>query len=295
MEHEVVSPVKRVTAEGSSTGSTTTTSTTAGAAVAGVSRTVSNANPMQLRLMEVMNQVEIANESVQRAVISNVSASGAGNSAQEGGLRRNDGTRSRSNSDLNSVMGSPANTPSRAAGNTGTNSEANTPSRKINSVRSNMNTDEAKEVQALDNHIPLTTVEEDDLEYTLDNWLTQQKRGVTQRKKPVYIGAKAELDEIAVVEDGLEGYKTVNRNIDSQAKEIHNEEIQEEGGMDFYISGSFDQKDDSHNTAGNDHDGHNIQKHHDIVRGKYMGNDVEVVGLQCMLAQALMGDGEEED
>ena len=137
---------------------------------------------------------------------------------------------------------------------------------------------------------------DDDLEYTLDNWLTQQKRGVTQRKKNGVAHAAVNLDDDLAIEDSMEGYSTVqkyDRMYESQAKELGDEVLDE--GNDFYMSETFlenSKEDEGRDVRG----GQGVaQADGDVVRGKYMGNDVEVVGLQCMLAQALMGDGEEED
>eukprot|EP00428_Durinskia_dybowskii_P077978 CAMPEP_0170358328 /NCGR_PEP_ID=MMETSP0117_2-20130122/2173_1 /TAXON_ID=400756 /ORGANISM="Durinskia baltica, Strain CSIRO CS-38" /LENGTH=115 /DNA_ID=CAMNT_0010612537 /DNA_START=269 /DNA_END=613 /DNA_ORIENTATION=+ len=113
---------------------------------------------MQLRLMEVLNQVDSASEFAMKV-------SAAAPPDQQ--------ARMRSNSEVPpSSTPSSSNTPSRKSY---AGSEA--PTRK---PPSGGNWGE-KTASHMDRHDEVE--DEDDLEYTLDNWLTQQKRGVTQRKK----------------------------------------------------------------------------------------------------------------
>lgn len=254
VQHSVVSPVKKINPSD------------------GAAFRAADASPMQVRLMEVMNQVDLANESVQKAVASN---------AVEGGgefpFRVRIPTAGAGAEQNRSRAGSESAQPTSA-------SQANTPSRS--KVGGSQYDSDAKGT---------TIAEEDDLEYTLDNWLTQQKRGVTQRRKH---GHALEDDEAGLVDDApVEdaangGYTTLQkyeRMNDSQAKGAA-EEVQDDN-LDFYTSAYHgegkDQELDQSETV-------DMSSGNNVVRGKYMGNDVEVVGLQCMLAQALMGDGDED-
>lgn len=272
MQHGVVSPVKKV-------------NPTDGAFRA------ADASPMQVRLMEVMNQVELANESVQKAVAGPSAA--VENSGDHPFRVRNP-----------SVGGAGAEQNRSRAGSesaqTVSASQANTPSRKAGGSQYNQYASDAKDVQRLDNHIPLIA-EEDDLEYTLDNWLTQQKRGVTQRRKHGHGGLLGAEDEAGLaddtpIEDAADGYNTLQkyeRMYESQAKgDAPSEEVQDDNNLDFYTSGTY--VGDSKDQDLNQRETVDMSNGNNVVRGKYMGNDVEVVGLQCMLAQALMGDGDED-
>lgn len=286
VQHSVVSPVKKINPND-------------GAVRA------ADASPMQIRLMEVMSQVEIANDSVLKAV-SGIGASTT-ESADESAFRVKNpsaGAASSASQQYRSRANSES-TPTTSA------SQASTPSRKVGgggAVSSSQQQQYAKDVQRLDGHIPLIAEEEeDDLEYTLDNWLTQQKRGVTQRKKHGHGGLLSADDggndddaalivvvDAGIIEDSADGYRTqkkYDRMYDSQAKgNSAFEEVQDEN-IDFYTSDTYvvDSKDhdvDQEETV--------TMSNGNVVRGKYMGNDVEVVGLQCMLAQALMGDNDED-
>lgn len=277
VEHSVVSPVKRPNPEEA------------------VPRIASSSPLQQQRLMEVLESVDAAKESVQKAIAGGDNANG---------FRLRDPARSRSNSEVQAAAPSPSNggTPSRRQQSVGGGAE--TPSRKPPiAAAAARHAAEVRDVQALDQHISSVQEgdEEDDLGYTLENWLTQQKRFVTQRKKPVH-GAKDTDDEDAV-EDSVDGYHTLRkgeRMYDSQAKDGGAEEVFDDRG-DFYISGTYPgYRDDGNEDNGDavgvaEEDNLTAGDSEDVVRGKYMGNDVEVVGLQCMLAKALMGDGDEDD
>ena len=149
-----------------------------------------NASPMQLRLMEVLNQVDSASEFAMKV-------SAAAPPDQQ--------ARMRSNSEVPpSSTPSSSNTPSckSYAG-----SEA--PTRKPPSG-GNLGREAKETARHMDRHDEVE--DEDDLEYTLDNWLTQQKRGVTQRKKhgPGY-PAPLDLDAddapgCESIDDGIDGY-----------------------------------------------------------------------------------------
>lgn len=236
------------------------------AEVTGMPR-AANASPMQLRLMEVMSQVDAANESVQKAVESGESSTRSRSDGPSG--------RSRTNSDA------------KESGNGG--SQANTPQRSNLPRRHNPSGAEAREVQRLDAHFPhILEEDEDDLTSTLDNWLIEQKRGVTTRRKHGHAHDDSEVST-PIEDEGMDGYTTQHR-AQSQAKGCADEEVRDEK-MDFYISGHLDDTMYNNSTTGETASEESTQK---IVRGKYMGNDVEVVGLQYMLAQALMGDADED-
>ena len=255
VQYSVVSPIKRPNPE----------------EVTGLPR-AANASPMQLRLMEVMSQVDLAQESVHKAI------TGSESSARARGLSNADGAsgRSRTNSEC------------KAEGVS--SSQANTPQRGVSSRK-----ETSQPLQAGDGRFPHIAEEEEDedeLTSTLENWLTEQKRGVTTRRKHGHPLHRDDEAPTPIEEECLDGYTTQSRyDRDSQAKgSSPNEEVRDEK-MDYYISGSLDDTMYDHETTGEAASEQSTQK---MVRGKYLGNDVEVVGLQCMLAQALMGDGDEE-
>ncbi len=225
-----------------------------------------NASPMQLRLMEVMSQVDLAQESVQKAI-------GSGESSVRSRNAENASGRSRTNSD--------------AKGDGVSTSQANTPQRSVSSRK-----DPQPSQQVAESRFPHIAEEEDEdeLTNTLENWLTEQKRVVTTRRKHGH--ALDRDDETPTpIEDDMEGYTTQSRyDRDSQAKGSPDEVRDEK--TNYYISGSLD--DTMYNDNGTSGEAESEQSTQKMVRGKYMGNDVEVVGLQCMLAQALMGDGDED-
>lgn len=115
--------------------------------------------------------------------------------------------------------------------------------------------EEVREVQNLENHAASEEVD-DDLEDTLSVWLEQQKRGVTLRRK----GARGERAVSDDVEDDpavmLYVTEPINAAILDESKE----------------------------------DGKNADYEDRPLKGVLGGDDVEVVGLQCMLAKALMDD-----
>lgn len=154
--------------------------------------------------------------------------------------------------------------------------------------------------------------EEDDLQSTIETWLIKQKRGVTSRRKRWhepdnnrfslmddrgrnnisnssidpsggisprnYKGAYFPNDQIAEELDGMVGNAAA-------AKEVEDEEFD----MD-----PFDDN-ESEVEVEDEVDGAIRTSQEDRNRGVFMGNDVEVVGLQCMLAKALMGDDDDDE
>jgi hypothetical protein len=363
----MVSPVKKLhpeDSEGASPG--TGSGAGAGTGVGGGEAKMRSASPMQVRLMQVMSSVEQASESVlkvmaeQRGRGAGVGA-GAGASGTAGASVAADSKDSAASSS-GDTKGAGESSAERVGAVGGGSS---TPSRSKPNTRGHANPSSAagagkyaldiKEVQMLPNH-PLggagaggsrvpSIDEDDDLEYTLDNWLTQQKRGVTLRRKNgphagtgsgagAGAGAGIAGEDVPIEDEALNGYDTILHNHPSngagaggegrsQAKGGADEgEVQDEG-FDFYVSGTYraDSGEGYDDRDSNDRDdsispvygsgrgdsteeenagpktgaGRSGGKKQDVVRGKYMGNDVEVVGLQCMLAQALMGEGDDDD
>eukprot|EP00981_Chlorochromonas_danica_P000405 scaffold96_cov167-Ochromonas_danica.AAC.12 len=115
--------------------------------------------------------------------------------------------------------------------------------------------EEVREVQNLENHAASEEVD-DDLEDTLAVWLEQQKRGVTLRRK----GARGERAASDDVEDDPAVMLYVTEPINAAILD--------------------ESKQDSKNADYEDRP----------LKGVLGGDDVEVVGLQCMLAKALMDD-----
>jgi hypothetical protein len=162
----------------------------------------------------------------------------------------------------------------------------------------------------------LNAIEElsEELEDTLRTWLDHQKRGVTVRKKPPSVSKMEPTPSIVVApqkgssniksefkdefesdggfdsgfesdgnnnghgkhvheEDDIGVYKTINNNRDERKKLYDHDDIEE-----HLMSPSYQE---------------DVISPYDInkpLKGKYMDEDVEVVGMQCMLAKALMGD-----
>jgi hypothetical protein len=164
----------------------------------------------------------------------------------------------------------------------------------------------------------LNAIEElsEELEDTLRTWLDHQKRGVTVRKKPSVAkmlptaptavapqkGPSASQSEFkdefesdggfdsgfesdgnnnghvkhVHEEDDIGVYKTINNNRDERKKLYDHDDIEE-----HLMSPSYQE---------------DVISPYDInkpLKGKYMDEDVEVVGMQCMLAKALMGDDDD--
>jgi hypothetical protein len=350
----MVSPVKKLhpeDIEGASPG----TGSGAGAVGGGGEAKMRSASPMQVRLMQVMSSVEQASESVLKVMVeqrgrgAGVAADSKDTAASFNGDAKGAGE---SSADRAGAVGGGSSTPSRSKPNTRGHASPSSAAGAAGKYAADI-----KEVQMLPNH-PLggagaggsrdpSIDEDDDLEYTLDNWLTQQKRGVTLRRKNgphagvgsgagtgagAGAGAGIAGEDVPIEDEALNGYDTILHNHPSngagaggegrsQAKGGADEgEVQDEG-FDFYVSGTFraDSREGYDDHDSNDRDdsvspvygrgdsteegnagprtgaGGRGGKKQDVVRGKYMGNDVEVVGLQCMLAQALMGEGDDDD
>lgn len=236
---------------------------------------------MKMRLVEVMNQVEIAKESVSKVI--------------------NEKER------RPSLKGEES---KQAA----TSSKRVTPSSstKSASVAESKRTEEIRDVQQLDgfgNHNKMEEIQEedkdDDLEDTLAVWLLQQKRNVTVRKKPTARTRAADEDTSAQQSNISEKQKfKQNNSTDGDA-------VQDDANIALYRTDGPSRK-QAGKMANQSEDGFDSAVEEEFtspayreeedfdnrpLRGKYMmgGDDVEVVGMQCMLAEALMGGDEGDD
>ncbi len=163
--------------------------------------------------------------------------------------------------------------------------------KRRNSGTSAKYADDIKAVQQLEDRFPLVPEDkvsapsanggDDDLEATLDNWLENQMRNnVTMRhRRPGQGAAIVSLvdDEADIVneEDGMSLYSTVTKSVSRYNVPAND-----------YAADEFDDYGDDMNGESFD-----VNK---PLRGQVMGDDVEVVGMQCMLAKALMGDDEDD-
>jgi len=161
--------------------------------------------------------------------------------------------------------------------------------------------------------------EEDDLQSTIDTWLNKQKRGVTRRKK----WQQPTTDRYSLMNGGGNTHSVSNSNMDPSVGEgggepITSTAIEEElavmastgrGAAATQTAHEVQDEDDfDEDPMDNDNDveadiddnssevsGLGVMSDRGRDRGVYLGNDVEVVGLQCMLAKALMGDEDDDD
>lgn len=235
-QHDIVSPTKRVTNQSDSKPSQ-------------VSR---SGSPMRARLMEIMNKVDIANDSVQKAI----------------GLNNNN-TRAESKESRNSFSSGEKDSRSTSRGN---------------SNDTKLQDEEIRQVRELDQRFPYSDENrnkngdaEDDLEDTLAVWLTEQQRSVTTRKKPSQMRKYSFSDNKAVEDDLFVA--------DGNQADI----VDEADDLMMYASKQINVQ---HNIE------EDIPEEYDInrpLKGKFMGDDVEVIGMQCMLAKALMGDDSDDD
>ena len=114
----------------------------------------------------------------------------------------------------------------------------------------------------------------DDLVDTLASWTLSD--GVTVRRKQQH---RSEF------EDAMNMYQA--------------DAVEEDASLKAYTTLDHKTTDTIDDMAGTTYDNDDFEAVGDEdskpVRGKYMGNDVEVVGLQCMLAKALLGDNDSEE
>lgn len=227
-------------------------------------------SPMRQRVLEVINSVENAAESVQKLV------------AEQGQMRSN---KERRDSESKARDVSPSPVMMQQSQNSSRN---NSRSRLEENPGNNNKNDKLN---------PIVEIS-DELEDTLAAWLEQQKRGVTVRKKPVkpapskptqydfkddfgdefgsdYENNKAKNQGEVNEEDDIGVYKTINNNRERKAAQFEDDD--ESSVEEDLLSPAYRE---------------DINSPYDVnrpLKAKYMDEDVEVVGMQCMLAKALMG------
>lgn len=164
--------------------------------------------------------------------------------------------------------------------------------------------------------------EEDDLQSTIDTWLNKQKRSVTRRKKwqqqPTpdrYSLMNVRTNSVSnnnmdpsAGEGGGEPmtYTSIEEDLNMMAAAAGGEgaatqlahEVDDEDDFDMDPMDNNDNEieadiDDNSSEVSGAGVGVTLSRGRD--RGVYLGNDVEVVGLQCMLAKALMGDDDDDE
>lgn len=159
--------------------------------------------------------------------------------------------------------------------------------------------DDIKAVQQLEDRFPLIPEEkavpsgggnvDDELEATLDNWLENHMRNnVTVRQRRPgqgafvdFLGEEGDADMVNE-EEGMSMYSTVTKTV-SRFSNQPTASLQ----RDDYAGEDFD------DYAEDEVNGETFDVNRPL-RGQVMGDDVEVVGMQCMLAKALMGDDEDD-
>lgn len=275
---------------------------------------------MRSRLMEVMQKVEMANEYVQRAISTDRTTPTREIVVNK--ERRLSGAEGKLEPivESNNNSKSPVPAPGKSTRPTANQAEAK---------RSLLQEKEIQEVQGLDNHPALgaghlVTEGDDDLEDTLASWLLQQKRAVITRKKPAgstnssvkskgYAAEDSKEAEVVAEEDGIYMYRSMYDNRKkggggggaavASSYEDDIEVADYNGGFDSndsneveedLVSPSYrDPAIDNNNTPSRT--GASTFDIHRPLKGKFLGgDDVEVVGMQCMLAKALMGDDDDD-
>jgi hypothetical protein len=235
---------------------------------------------MKMRLVEVMNQVEIAKESVSKVI---------------------------SDHDRRPSLKGVSGEESKQVAKRGTPSS----STKSTAVAEIKRAEEIRAVQQLDNRNNKREEineddRDDDLEDTLAVWLLQQKRSVTVRKKPTGRGRASDEDAGVQQSNISEKQKFKNNNSDEDV-------VQDDAKIAMYRTADGPSRKEGRKLNNEFEDGFDSAVEEEFtspyhededfdnrpLRGKYMmgGDDVEVVGMQCMLAEALMGgdDGEDDD
>ena len=154
--------------------------------------------------------------------------------------------------------------------------------------------------------------DEDDLQSTIETWLIKQKRGVTSRRKKWH---EPDNDRFSLMDD--RGRNNIsNSSIDPsggvsprniKGAYFPNDQIAEElDGMVGNAATAKEVEDEEFEMDPFDENESEVEVEDEVDggvptgqegrgRGVFMGNDVEVVGLQCMLAKALMGDDDDDD
>lgn len=290
-------------------------------------------SPMRARLNDIMNSVEMANESVQKAIES-------GSSKSRGREKRNSKSptripvraqaksssksppRERGRSPVartenasavrnqrtpqNSRSRSPG--PGRSASNVQNDSDKTPPavhssnqSNRANLPRHNNGHNRSfKDVKDPDEITEeIETGEDDDLDHTLESWLTKQKKNVTVRRKKSQrnvLDTDCKSGNLKIILINRFHEITLHKHLSSIASA---DEVLEDDGIDSYGTdtpfSNIDRRDRG--------DGHDSLRYSDASEVEDdpddyepdKGNDAEVAGLQYMLAQALIGDENEDD
>lgn len=239
------------------------------------------ASPLKARLMDVMSQVEQATESVQKAINETRDARSGNSPTRRGG---GGGGAGGIDAEYDDDKGQESKTGGAA-----------TQSRKTANGGAFDFTATAKTVQDDDDlNVDANSDEEDgELEYTLESWLTMQKRGVTLRSRsgrPAGADLRGEgasakdTSAAAVVDEDISVLGAVSSGYDTptMVELLGRGDYADENEYDLTVNG-----------------GH-VEEFEDYVPGETeeedgdINDDVEVVDLQCMLAKALMGDDDDE-
>jgi hypothetical protein len=257
---------------------------------------------MQARLMAIMSQVEIANESVQKAVsagaLGQVMSTNMNNNAAAAADGRNTSMLDRLKNEAESKHMSRMNgkaTDGERGGDVKSSVMIDNRNGKgyIATPQDDKHSDGYDYGRDGDDHDAIIDESIDhadtDLEDTLSNWLIQQRRGVTKRKKhlarEVHSNLEAALNiscedaETVEEEEGMQGYQT-------QTKPM----------MVMRLQGDRERGGGDGDTGGDDAVGDDpMIEDEEINSSKYLSNgDNDVVDLQCMLAQALMAEDDED-
>jgi len=302
--YPVVSPVKQLPLESNSTYTPPPISTTNSSNAGGPPS-------MQARLMAIMSQVEIANESVQKAVsagalgqVMNTNMSNNNNAAAADGRNPSsmlDRLKNEAESKHMSRMNSKVVDGERGSGGDVKSSvmiDNRNGKGYIATPQDDKHSDGYDYGRDGDDHDAIIDESIDhadtDLEDTLSNWLIQQRRGVTKRKKhlakEVHSNLEAALNiscedaETVEEEEGMQGYQTQTKPM--MMMRLQGDRERSSGGGGGSSSGG-----DGDDAVGDDP----IIEDEEINSSKYLSNgDNDVVDLQCMLAQALMAEDDED-
>lgn len=253
-------------------------------------------SPMRARLMNVMSQVEKATESVQKVIensnIGGVRYQSPMQSNRAGAAATIDADSKNGSSDAATCKDTVG---SSASGSGGSKAEVVTYDASYSVSQGQPSSTAATTVDSgggsssefISDLNAAGNVSDDDdldgtLEYTLQSWLSTQKRGVTVRNKHGNGSSRLAGDGSGRGVAADEKYAESNRQsgmdtptmVDMLGKQGN--DYLEESEYDLTVNGGHFESFEPYDEDG-EGDGHNLQ-------------DVEVVGLQCMLAKALMGD-----